>query len=113
MKLDTLIVIILMLIAGIVFLKAIRKLLGIALSVLILYFAYYTFFTFPGAAKIAVFKNTFSFDSYKVDISKYSNEGVNKISPPIYVGKYSLSKLTCTKYNPIILCDSKVKELDN
>jgi len=111
MNLETLLTILIVLIVGIILIKAIRKLLSVILSLVLLYFAYYTFMTYPGAIKFAIFQNTFSFDSYRVETKDYEKDGTYDFSEsPLKVGEDEVIELVCKKYKPIVYCEAKIAE---
>ena len=110
MTIKTLLIILIILIIRIIFLKAIRKLLSLALTIVILYFCYYTFFTYPGAVKFAIFRESFVLSSYKVDVSKFSEPKDYEIDPPIKIGKYHLTEMSCEESGPIVFCNVEVEE---
>ena len=112
MTLKTLLIIIIVLIIGILILKAIRKLLSLALMIVILYFFYFTLFTYPGAVKFALFRKTFSLDSYKLDVSSYNEEKKYPLNPPLKVGKYKITEIECNKYAITIICNAKVEDTE-
>ena len=107
MSLKALLTILIVLILGIIFLKAIRKLLSIALMIVLLYFFYYTLFTFPGAVKFALFRETLAFSSYKVDVTNYNEAKTYSIDPTIKVGKYDIYEIRCEESGPVEFCYAK------
>ena len=111
MNLETLLTILIVLIIGIILIKAVRKILSVILSLVLLYFAYYTFMTFPGAIKFAVFSQTFSFDSYRIETADYEKTGEYDFSSsPLEVGEHKVIGLSCEKHKPIVICEATILE---
>ena len=110
MTLKTLLIILLALVIGIIFLKALRMLLSIALTIVLTHFIYYTLFTYPGAVKFGVFRQTLDLSSYKIDTSEYDKAKLYKIDPGLKIGKDTISAINCEKNGPLIICEVEEKE---
>ena len=113
MTLGTLLAIVVLLIIGIILIKAIRKILTVILTLVLIYFLCYTLMTYSGAIKLSLFASTWNFNSYRVYIDEYKSEGEHDLSSkPIELGKEKIINITCKKYKPIIICEAE-KSVDN
>lgn len=113
MTLGTLLAIVVLLVLGIILIKAIRKILTIILTLVLIYFLCYTLMSYSGAIKLSLFASTWNFNSYRVNIDEYKSEGEHDLSSsPIEIGKDKIVKITCKKYKPIIICETE-KSVEN
>ncbi len=92
--------------------KVLRKLLTLAICILIIYFMYFNFFTWEGAVKLTTFIETLNRDSYRVEMTEIDNDGKRieyEIDPIITSkdGEESVEFVTCKSYGPVVLCEKK------
>ena len=110
MTLDMFLTLLITFVVVLIIFKVLRKLLALAICILILYFMYFNFFTWEGAVELATFVETMNRDSYKVEMTKIKEEGKKidyQIKPTVSSkdGEETVEFVSCKKYGPIKLCE--------
>lgn len=112
MNLELMLTILIILLIGIVFLKAIRKILSIVFCLVLLYGFYYTFFTYNGALKLSLFREeaTLKVYSTKIGIEELDDIGSGEKYFKISSLTDSVKFFKCQANGPVILCDNYSEE---
>ena len=108
MSIDLILTTIILLLLGIIFIKALRKIFTIILCLFFLVVIYVTFFTYEGALKFGLFVETNKIAAYKVDFKYNATKGKKSyysLSQNKENKEFNINTMICHKYGPAIICE--------